>query len=206
MNPFRSNVGTLNEILFEKKNKNYGAYAIRMAYESTVLKSLSITASIILGGTWFLSILLGQEPEVKVPNYDIPLPPSITYSVDLSDPNKPKDQPKAKHDPPKTAASSIKKNIDRFVIKDKPVDSANIKIKDPVEGLTSNSVVTTAQLQPPTRGPAIVLQLLAEVTTTSLTNITKILLNVRVDYKNSGMQTCITRTKRAILEWKEKCL
>jgi protein TonB len=37
----------LNEIIFANRNKNYGAYAIRAAYNSTVFKSLSIVASTV---------------------------------------------------------------------------------------------------------------------------------------------------------------
>lgn len=48
MNPFKNNVGTLNEILFENRNQNYGAYVIRKSYNNTVVKSLVITASVFI--------------------------------------------------------------------------------------------------------------------------------------------------------------
>jgi protein TonB len=141
MNPFRSNVGTLNEILFENKNKSYGAYAIRVAYENTVLKSLGLTASIILGGVWFLSTLLGKEVEVKIPVVADP-PAQLTQTITINL-DELKDQPKAKKDPPKTASDAIKKNIDHFVIRNKPADSANIKLVDPINGVGTGSVVST---------------------------------------------------------------
>lgn len=142
MNPFRSNVGTLNEILFENKNKSYGAYAIRTAYESTVLKSLGITASIMLGGTWFLSVLLGKEVETKIPIVD-DLITTVTHTITLDNLDKPKDQPKVKKVEPKSAAAAVKNNAAHFVIKDKPVDSANIKLIDPINGVGTSSVVNT---------------------------------------------------------------
>lgn len=39
-----NNQQNLNEIIFAKRNKNYGAYAIRSTYGSTIFKSLSIMA------------------------------------------------------------------------------------------------------------------------------------------------------------------
>jgi len=43
-----NNAQKMNEIIFANRNKNYGAYAIRSAYNSTLLKSLSIVASTVL--------------------------------------------------------------------------------------------------------------------------------------------------------------
>ncbi len=70
MNPFRSNVGTLNEILFENKNKLYGAYAIRKAYGSTVFKSLGITTCIMFLFMGMLMLLCSTNviPEEKIPD------------------------------------------------------------------------------------------------------------------------------------------
>jgi protein TonB len=42
-----NNSQKLNEIVFANRNKKYGAYAIRAAYNSTVFKSLSIVASTV---------------------------------------------------------------------------------------------------------------------------------------------------------------
>jgi len=77
MNFFRSNVGTLNEILFEKKNKLYGAYAIRAAYGGTVFKSLGITAAIMIGGVWLLSVAMRVEDELVIKNDDSQLTDSV---------------------------------------------------------------------------------------------------------------------------------
>jgi len=43
-----NNSQRLNEIVFANRNKSYGAYAIRAAYNSTIFKSLSIVASTML--------------------------------------------------------------------------------------------------------------------------------------------------------------
>lgn len=42
-----NNSQKLNEIVFANRNKSYGAYAIRAAYNSTIFKSLSIVASTV---------------------------------------------------------------------------------------------------------------------------------------------------------------
>lgn len=91
MNPFRSNVGTLNEILFENRNKSYGAYAIRSAYGNTVFKSLGITTGIMFLFMGILVLLCSTNviPDVVLP--DTGTDSIITYSVDVT--------PKAKEDP-----------------------------------------------------------------------------------------------------------
>ncbi|HXB40208.1 MAG TPA: energy transducer TonB [Bacteroidia bacterium] len=84
MNPFRSNVGTLNEILFENKNKSYGAYAIRSAYGNTVFKSLGITACIMFLFMGILVLLCSTNviPEEVIP--DTGTDSIITYSMDVT--------------------------------------------------------------------------------------------------------------------------
>ena len=77
MNPFKNNVGTLNEILFENRNQNYGAYVIRKSYNSTVFKSLGITTGLFVLGFFALSLLVNTKneiPDVTDPN----TPPDIT--------------------------------------------------------------------------------------------------------------------------------
>ena len=145
MNVFRSNVGTLNEILFEKKNKMYGAYAIRAAYGSTVFKSLGIVSTIMIGFVWLLSIAMGKPIEVKIP--DVPDPDVITkiITVDL---DKPAEQlkPATEH---KTAAAAMSNTaLTQFVIRDQPADSVKIAVNDPINsvgtGSTSLSTETTS--------------------------------------------------------------
>lgn len=53
MNIIENNVDALNTIIFQNRNKNYGAYVIRSAYGNTILKSLGITILIFA----FLSVI-----------------------------------------------------------------------------------------------------------------------------------------------------
>ena len=127
MNPFRSNVGTLNEILFENKNKNYGAYAIRKAYGNTVFKSLGLTASIMLGGVWILSLAFAKDAEVVIPQ-TADVKTLVTYTINLEQ----QKQTKPDIEETKSAAAAIKNNaITQVIIKDKP-DSTNLKANDPI--------------------------------------------------------------------------
>jgi len=48
MKTYNDNSKNMLDMIFENKNKNYGAYAIRNAYNDTVLKALTIVASSLL--------------------------------------------------------------------------------------------------------------------------------------------------------------
>jgi periplasmic protein TonB len=87
MNPFRNNVGTLNEILFENRNQNYGAYVIRKSYGNTVFKSLAITAGVFILGFWGLSLLVNTKVEVPT-DTGANTPPEITTICTLTKPPK----------------------------------------------------------------------------------------------------------------------
>ena len=48
MNILGNNSSKLNEVIFENRNKNYGAYAIRQSYNESLVKSLVCLSSIII--------------------------------------------------------------------------------------------------------------------------------------------------------------
>jgi periplasmic protein TonB len=48
MNLLKFNTSGLNEVIFDKRNKNYGAYQIRTQYNQTILKSLMGLSSLIV--------------------------------------------------------------------------------------------------------------------------------------------------------------
>ena len=47
MNILGNNASKLNQVIFENRNKNYGAYAIRESYNDALVKSLLCLSSII---------------------------------------------------------------------------------------------------------------------------------------------------------------
>ncbi len=48
MNILGNNASKLNEVIFENRNKNYGAYVIRESYNDSLIKSLACLSSIIV--------------------------------------------------------------------------------------------------------------------------------------------------------------
>jgi protein TonB len=63
MNILENNVAKLNDIIFENRNKSYGAYAIRSMYDNTILKSLAITASLFASVSVLAMLLSNTAPE-----------------------------------------------------------------------------------------------------------------------------------------------
>lgn len=60
--------GGMNELLFEKKNKDYGAYAIRATYGDAMLKSLgmvAITLFMFIGATYAYNNFFGEKIAMK---------------------------------------------------------------------------------------------------------------------------------------------
>jgi protein TonB len=88
--------GSFNELVFENRNKEYGAYVIRKSHNETITKSLLIT----MGGICALLLLsfVFSNNEVTIPtiifNNDPPPLPGIEVKIDP-----PVDKPKV--DPPK---------------------------------------------------------------------------------------------------------
>ncbi|MGZ3905092.1 MAG: energy transducer TonB, partial [Bacteroidia bacterium] len=99
--PFRNQAGNLNEILFENRNQNYGAYVIRKSYNTTVLKSLGITAGAFILGFWIISLIVNTEPEL-ISIEAINITPDVVIPIELTkkpivEPQKP--QPKVPSKP-----------------------------------------------------------------------------------------------------------
>ncbi|MBC7862333.1 MAG: TonB family protein [Bacteroidia bacterium] len=57
----KNDVENFNNLVFEKRNKNYGAFAIRQSYNGTAIKSTLITAGAFLTLLFVLALLAGGE-------------------------------------------------------------------------------------------------------------------------------------------------
>ncbi len=138
MNPFQ-NVGKLNDILFEKRNKQYGAYAIRSSYDSTLLKSLGITACVMIGGIWLLSIFINTNDiiaEKVIPKVDSLI--NVIFNADPLEPKQPEIE-KPSGGAPKTSVA-VSSNI-----RDKALDTAKTDINAVNTVVNTNTTsVTTA--------------------------------------------------------------
>jgi protein TonB len=133
---------SFNELLFENRNKEYGAYAIRRGYNETVTRSLGITTlavSILVSLVFYLSnnkssskldIEAFIEPQISICTIEIPKPEPL--------PEPTKNTEEAKDPlPPKTDDLNLKvtdDKLDKFV---KPVELMNVGAKQVDNGSDS---------------------------------------------------------------------
>jgi periplasmic protein TonB len=64
MNLFKNNSSKLNDVIFENRNKNYGAYLIRRSYHESIFKALFYLCTCILivfGSAYFVNRLTQKE-------------------------------------------------------------------------------------------------------------------------------------------------
>lgn len=136
MSVFPDNQQKINEIIFAKRNKSYGAYAIRSEYGHTVLKSLSIVTGSMLLVT---SILIWMNKKKQDIPEMIPGNIPVYVEVDMSKvfenienkPQKATEGRPPKSDPPSQAAAvatQIKDSIPsstQSVTPSEPVASSN---------------------------------------------------------------------------------
>ncbi len=73
------------DILFDNRNKSYGAYPLRKYYAQRLYISLGVTISAVIMGT-FLSLYFHSNPIIKQFN---PIPDTYLDPVDLTPPQKP---------------------------------------------------------------------------------------------------------------------
>lgn len=164
-----NNSQKLNDIIFANRNKSYGAYAIRSAYSSTLLKSLSVVTSTVFLLSIGIYILTKSDIE-KTPIY---LGTNDTATVTVfdgrqDDPEKPKDPPKT------TAAAALKSTALATTISDTVKTETNTNVLnntmnpngnpkgDPNAnstvgtGTTTNVIATFSPtiIEPPTAFPA----------------------------------------------------
>lgn len=100
MKMFSNDVENFNNLVFEKRNKEYGAYVIRSEYNATKIKSMLITLGVFLlavGSLWFFS---GGKEIVKENLVD--LEQILSYKLmDVT----PKEEKKLLADQPKSSAA-----------------------------------------------------------------------------------------------------
>lgn len=124
-NPF-NNVQKMNDIIFAKRNKLYGAYAIRSSYHSTLIKSLGtvISAVLLFSASMYA---LTHRAEQNINHQDGNLGGFTTTYVDITPPDKPK------VNPPDNTQKPPKSNAIATVIR----DTANINSQNNV---TNNNI------------------------------------------------------------------
>jgi protein TonB len=122
---------SFNELVFENKNKSYGAYSLRRDHGNTVAKSMMITLGAI---TLLISFILFNKPEdIKKLSIDANISPLICdwHEIVLPKPEKPAEPVQKKEPvlPEKTDAVNFKADDTKQDPDIKPVDLMNVGAK-----------------------------------------------------------------------------
>lgn len=126
----------LLDIIFERRNKLYGAYALRKTYSMRLIKALLITIGSSIG------LLLFIQPKQHNPVLDNPIIPEAVHPIALPKERKLPPPPPAKPTPP-AAAKFITQKI--WVDKIKIVANEEVKPEDmPTQTELSTAAIGTA--------------------------------------------------------------
>lgn len=132
--------GERNRLVFEKLNKTYGAYQIRVNYDTTLLKAFSSTLLIasLLTGLFFLSPKI--EPPLVVPDTDaIQIDPNVLDEDEVF-------KVETRKDPP-SGNSTPEQNTSPIVTDSMPQDITEqfIAQKDPSQGTGNDTTGTNTE-------------------------------------------------------------
>jgi protein TonB len=86
MNILGNNASKLNEVIFENRNKNYGAYVIRESYNDSLIKSLVYLSSMLVllfGSAYVYNKANTSETDEKIIIFSDPKLDQIEYSMKL---------------------------------------------------------------------------------------------------------------------------
>jgi periplasmic protein TonB len=104
------------DILFENRNKSYGAYPLRKYYAQRLYISLGVTLSFVVMGTFFYLFFNGNPP-VKLINH---IPDNYFDPVDLTPPKK-SIPPPVKIPAPRTPLAIIPETLPLIIHENKPI-------------------------------------------------------------------------------------
>lgn len=134
MNILGNNANKLNDVIFENRNKNYGAYAIRTSYNDSLKKSLIYLTSLV--SLLFGSVIINNRLNSSTKGdgliiIDDPKIETLTYTTEVNiEPlaNKPEQQ--------NNAAAAPKGTIGT-VIRDHATETNSVNIDNPISGVGS---------------------------------------------------------------------
>ena len=132
MNILGNNTNKLNDVIFENRNKNYGAYVIRTSYNDTLKKSLLFLTSALtlLFGSVVVNNRMNSHSEAEKPiAFEDPklTPMEYTTKVDLT----PITEPEQKT----TEAAAAPKGTIGTVINNHAVETNSVNLENPVSGV-----------------------------------------------------------------------
>jgi periplasmic protein TonB len=112
MNPFTFHKDNLDEVVFEHRNKEYGAYVLRKSYDSNMLKASASSFGFLfmsMGVVYLLSLLHTEIPKIVDPIRITPVDRIISDIEIILDP------------PADATAAAIKGKVEVFEIEKKPL-------------------------------------------------------------------------------------
>jgi protein TonB len=134
MNILGNNANKLNDVIFENRNKSYGAYAIRSSYNDSLKKSLLFLTSIVslLFGSVIINNKINANSIIEQPNIIDDLgAETLTYTTEV-EMKPPVIEPKQENN----AAAATKGTIGT-VINDNAVETNSVNIDNPISGVGS---------------------------------------------------------------------
>lgn len=126
------------ELLFEKRNKNYGAYILRKEYEQNLLKSFSTAMLSVLLFAGIFAVLNQKNAETILPLQKKDFE-QIKIEIDLTYLNKPKVMPLAEKVHVEQKASEANKDIVAEIKDDAPL----VEVIKPKEALIEHSAASS---------------------------------------------------------------
>lgn len=144
-----NNSQKLNEIVFANRNKRYGAYAIRAAYNSTVFKALSIVTSTVFLfaiGVYVFNKVAGEKTDIyfgtNEPVFEVPID---LEPKKIPDPVKPSGGPKTNSGPPLIVdrIDSIQETPVDVIPNPNPNPNGNANATGTLTGSGTGTVATT---------------------------------------------------------------
>ncbi|TWR31033.1 energy transducer TonB [Mucilaginibacter pallidiroseus] len=126
------------DVVFDDRNKAYGAYDLRVNYGRTMIKAMAIAFSVIVAGSAYIKLTAKEiEPVEITKKIEVVLPPPKMDEIVEAKPEKPEPAKPAKPEAPAPAASQIK--FTTPVVTDKPV----VDELPTIAQLAENTVGTT---------------------------------------------------------------
>ncbi|MES2761830.1 MAG: energy transducer TonB [Bacteroidota bacterium] len=134
MNILGNNTSKLNEVIFENRNKSYGAYAIRQSYNDSLFKSLMCLSSMVIllfGSVYVYNKMDGASEIEKITLFDDPAidPELYVTKVDITPPSEPVQNSAAAVAPAGTIGTTI--------TDEEPLTTTPVNLENPISGTGS---------------------------------------------------------------------
>jgi protein TonB len=145
-----NNQQKFNEVVFENRNKNYGAYAIRSAYGNTVFKSL-LTVCLASCAFAFIAYLLTRQL-AEGPEITGQIPPDVTTTVYLPPETTPEPRSARPPEPDATPPPASSGIFGTRIVDTLAVETASQSTQENIPALASTVSGTSSSATAPNPG------------------------------------------------------